>query len=75
MIGAFDFEGNHRARTTMAEKRVVMIITLKRPKRSAKIPGRIRPNILFQTSASILNVNVDLGMDLRGSIQNRKEVT
>jgi len=45
MIRAFEFDGSHKARTMIAEKPEVRIITLKRPMRSATIPGRIRPNI------------------------------
>ena len=44
-IGAFPLEGSQRAKTIMAEKAVVVIITLKRPSLSAIMPGRIRPNI------------------------------
>jgi hypothetical protein len=46
MMGALLADGSHRARTIMAEKAVVMIMTLKRPNRSASMPGRIRPKIL-----------------------------
>ena len=46
MMGAFDFEGSQRANTMIAENPVVMIMTLKRPTRSAMIPGKIRPKIL-----------------------------
>lgn len=48
MMGALDFEGSHSASTMMEEKAVVMIMTLNRPIRSATMPGRIRPNILFR---------------------------
>lgn len=47
MIGMLPEDGSQSASTTIAEKAVVMIITLNRPTRSAMIPGRIRPKILF----------------------------
>lgn len=46
MMGALAADGSQRASTMMAEKLVVTIITLKRPNRSAIIPGRTRPKIL-----------------------------
>ena len=46
MIGALLAEGSQRASTIMAEKAVVMIMTLNRPMRSAMNPGSIRPKIL-----------------------------
>lgn len=52
-MGAFAFEGSHKANTMIAENPVVMIMTLNRPMRSATIPGRIRPKILGTPSASL----------------------
>lgn len=46
MMGALEADGSQRARTMMEEKRVVMIMTLNLPMRSAIIPGTTRPNIL-----------------------------
>jgi hypothetical protein len=51
IIGALPFAGSQRARTMMAEKVVVIIMTLNRPIRSAIIPGRIRPKILLSKLA------------------------
>jgi hypothetical protein len=39
-------DGSHNPNTMMAEKAVLMIITLKRPIRSAIIPGIMRPKML-----------------------------
>jgi hypothetical protein len=50
MIGALDLDGNHNPNTIIAENAVVIIMVLNRPKRSAKMPGRIRPNILRTVS-------------------------
>lgn len=52
IMGALPREGSHRARTMMAEKAVVIIMTLNRPIRSAIMPGKIRPKILLQISVS-----------------------
>ena len=46
IIGAFEDEGSQRPSTMMAEKPVVIIMTLKRPILSAAMPGRIRPKML-----------------------------
>lgn len=43
MMATIPLPGIHNARTMMAEKQVVIIMTLKRPNRSAMIPGMIRP--------------------------------
>lgn len=47
IIGTLAAEGSQRARTRMAEKAVTIIMTLKRPRRSAMMPGRMRPKILI----------------------------
>ncbi len=53
MIGMFPDDGSHSPRTMMAEKAVVTIMTLNRPTRSAMMPGRMRPKILFMLVALI----------------------
>lgn len=45
LLGALLALGSQRARTTMAEKPVVRIMMLKRPKRSARMPGNMRPKM------------------------------
>lgn len=47
MMGTLPREGSQRAKTMTALKASTMIMVLKRPKRSAMMPGRIRPNILI----------------------------
>ena len=46
MMGTLLRDGNQRARTMMAEKKLITIMVLKRPTRSATRPGKMRPNIL-----------------------------
>lgn len=40
-----DWDGSHRARISTAHVKVVTIMILNRPNRSAKYPGTIRPRI------------------------------
>lgn len=54
MMGTFPREGSHRASTMTALKVLTMIMVLKRPKRSAMMPGIIRPNMLEGVSVEIL---------------------
>jgi hypothetical protein len=53
MMGTVPREGSQRARTMTAEKVLTMIMVLKRPKRSAMMPGRIRPKILLGVSVKL----------------------
>ena len=46
MMGTLPWEGSQRASTMTALKVLTMIMVLKRPKWSAMMPGRIRPNML-----------------------------
>jgi hypothetical protein len=76
MIGTLPLEGSQRASTMTALKVLTTIMVLKRPKRSATMPGRMRPNMLVGVSVEIFGDNLDSNdfNDLPHSIEDGDQI-
>jgi hypothetical protein len=74
-MGTVPWAGSQRARTMTAVKVLTTIMVLKRPTRSATMPGRIRPKILESVSGDFSHVRVvHDGDDLPNRVEDRDEV-